>query len=201
MMPMQRRLAGCGFSTLRFGYASARADLAQNAERLAHFLEEQRFARVHLVGHSLGGVLALHATTCFALRAVHRVVMLGSPYQDSYTARELARHDWGRRVLGRTVPEWLACARGAIPDGVEVGVIAGTVALGMGALVVRSLPPPNDGVIRVEETAVGGMKASVQVGVSHSQMLVSRAVGRLVCRFLRHGEFASRATHSAESMA
>ena len=200
MLPMQRRLARSGFSTLRFGYASARADLTQNAACLARFIEEHRLTRVHLVGHSLGGVLALHATACFALRAVHRVVMLGSPYRDSYTARELARSDWGRRMLGKTVPDWLAAARRAIPDGVEVGVVAGTVAFGMGTFVVRSLPHPNDGVIRVEETAVAGMKANVQVGVSHSQLLVSRDVGRLVCRFLHHGDFEDRAVQPAESI-
>ena len=201
MMPLQLRLAQRGFRTERFGYASARADLEHNAACLARVVQAQRSERVHLVGHSLGGVLALHATTRFELRAVHRVIMLGSPYRDSYTARELARRDWGRRILGKTVPEWLAATRGAVPPEVEVGVIAGTVAFGLGTLVARSLPPPHDGVISVAETAVGGMKAAVQVGVSHSQLLVSREVGRLVCRFLQHGDFASQAVHPAESTA
>jgi len=38
---MQRRLARSGFSTLRFGYASARAYLTQNAACLARFIEER----------------------------------------------------------------------------------------------------------------------------------------------------------------
>lgn len=201
MIPLQVRLERCGFSGLRFGYASARESLTANAERLARVIEAEGFERVHLVGHSLGGVLALHATTCFALRAVHRIVMLGSPYRDSYTARELARRDWGRRALGRTVPEWLAAGRSAVPDGVEVGVIAGTVAFGLGTLVARELPRPNDGVISVSETQVGGMKASVQLGVSHSQLLVSQRVARLVCRFLREGCFEKAAVPVAQAVA
>ena len=201
MVPLQLRLQRCGFGCLRFGYASARDDLATNAERLARFIETAKLTRIHLVGHSLGGVLALHATTRFALRAVHRIVMLGSPYRDSYTARELARRDWGRRALGRTVPEWLAAERIAIPDGVEVGVIAGTVAFGLGALVARELPRPHDGVISVAETPVGGMKASAQIAVSHSQLVVSRRVGRLVCRFLRHGDFDVARVPSMEPVA
>ena len=201
MVPLQVRLERCGFSGLRFGYASARESLAANAERLARFIEARGSTRIHLVGHSLGGVLALHATTQFALRSVHRIVMLGSPYLDSYTARELARRAWGRRALGRTVPEWLAAERNAIPDGVEVGVIAGTVAFGMGTLVARKLPRPHDGVISVAETPVGGMKASVQIAVSHSQLVVSQQVARLVCRFLCNGHFEDAAVPTMESVA
>src|SRR5262245_59903810 len=201
MWPLQLRLARCGFDAVRFGYASARLDLAANAERLARFIEASRFARVHLVGHSLGGVLAMHATACFGLGSVHRVVMMGSPYRDSYSARALGRSNWGRRALGRTVPEWLDAARLAAPNGVEVGVIAGTVAFGLGTIVARGLPRPHDGVICVEETAVDGMKGCVQIAVSHSQMLLSSAVGGLVCPFLRHGSFESHAARTAESIA
>jgi pimeloyl-ACP methyl ester carboxylesterase len=192
MIPLQRRIVREGFSTVRFGYASARADLTANAERLARFIEAGRFARIHLVGHSLGGIVALHATASHALRAVHRVVMLGSPYRDSYAARELARSDIGRWMLGRTVPEWLGATRYSIPPSVEVGVIAGTVAFGLGTLVARGLPRPHDGVVSVAETSVSGMKASTQAAVSHSQMVLSRDVARLVSRFLLQGHFASQ---------
>jgi len=201
MIPLQRRLARDGFSTARFGYASMRADLTANAERLARFVEAAGCERIHLVGHSLGGIVALHATAVHALRAVHRVVMLGSPYCDSHAARELARSDIGRRMLGRTVPEWLDATRPTIPASVEVGVIAGTVEFGLGRLVVRGLPRPHDGVVSVAETMVGGMKASTQVPVSHSQMVVSQTVARLVSCFLLQGDFESRAdTRAVESV-
>lgn len=193
MLPLRYRLARCGFACTCFGYASARAGLDANAARLARSIETCGSDRVHLVGHSLGGALALHATASHALRRVHRVVMMGSPYRDSYAARVLARSDIGRRMLGQTVPEWLSCPRLAIPPGVEVGVIAGTVAFGLGAIVARDMPRPHDGVIRVAETAVDGMKESIEVAVSHSHLLLSKAVGRLVCSFLRHGQFAVEA--------
>ena len=201
MIPWQRRVARSGFRTLRFGYASARVDLTENAARLARFIEASGPGRIHLVGHSLGGVLALHATAIFALHAVHRIVMVGSPYRDSYAARELAQSHWGRRILGRTVPEWLGARRIAVPRHVEVGVIAGTVAFGLGALIVRGLPRPHDGVVSVEETAVNGMRATVQVAESHSQMLLSGRVGDLVCRFLQHGSFQAQAARAAELVA
>jgi len=191
MIPLQQRIARCGFRTLRVGYASVRAGLQQNAQHLARCIEQSGSARVHLVGHSLGGVLALHATASSALHSVQRIVMIGSPYRDSHAARRLARYRIGRWMLGQSVPQWLACAKLPVPEQVEVGVIVGTEVFGLGALIAPDLPRPHDGVVSVEETTVAGMKAAVHVPVSHSSMLVSAQVGRLACRFLRSGNFES----------
>lgn len=189
MIPLQRRLAYCGFRTLRVGYASASAGLRQNAECVAEAVRRLGAARVHLVGHSLGGVVALHAALRFGLSNVQRIVMIGSPYGDSHAARKLARSAFGRWMMGPCVPEWLACDKDPIPPTVEVAVIAGSVAFGLGVLIARDLPRPNDGLISVGETQVAGMKASTIIPVSHSYMLLSTAVARLSCRFLRTGTF------------
>ena len=201
MIPLQRRITRCGFRTLRVGYPSVRASLQQNAQHLAHCIERSGSARVHLVGHSLGGVLALYATASLALPAVQRIVMIGSPYRDSHAAHRLARFRLGRWMMGQSVPQWLACAKPAVPAQVEVGVIAGTKAFGFGALIAPDLPRPHDGVVSVEETSVVGMKAAVCVPVSHSFMLLSTQVGRLVCRFLRSGNFDSDTECSSEGPA
>jgi pimeloyl-ACP methyl ester carboxylesterase len=201
MIPLQQRIARCGFRTLRVGYASVRAGLQQNAQFLARCIEQSGSARVHLVGHSLGGVLALHATASLALHRVQRIVMIGSPYRDSHAARRLARLRLGRSMLGQCVPQWLACAKPLVPAQVEVGVIVGTAAFGLGALLAPDLPRPHDGVVSVEETSVPGMKAVVHVRVSHSYMLVSAKVGRLTCRFLRSGDFESDVERSPERSA
>ena len=52
------------------------------------------------------------------------------------------------------------------------------------------LPRPSDGVVSVAETAVPGMRDRIVLHVSHSGMLVSGAVARQVCAFLRDGAFA-----------
>lgn len=189
MLLLQRKLERAGFGCVRFGYRSARAGLAENSARLAAFVRALGRSRVHVVGHSLGGVLALHATATHALHEVHRIVMLGSPWRDSFAARKLGRHGFGRWMIGETVPQWLACARPSPPSGVEVGVIAGTMSAGLGMLFAPGMPKPHDGVIRVEETAVSGMSARTEAHVSHAGMLWSQRVGRLVTHFLLHGRF------------
>lgn len=189
MLLLQRRIERAGLRCVRFGYASARMGLEENSRCLASFVRALGSPRVCIVGHSLGGVIALHAAAAHALANVRRIVMMGSPYGDSYAARSLARWSFGRWMLGRTVPAWLAGTRPCPPQGVEVGVITGTLAVGLGTLVAPDMPRPHDGVIRAQETRVPGMTAHVELSVSHIGMAFSKRVGRLVVRFLLHGRF------------
>jgi hypothetical protein len=69
-----------------------------------------------------------------------------------------------------------------------LGVVAGTLPLGLGRALGR-LPGPNDGVVRVEETAVDGMTARALVPLGHSLLIVSGRVGQLAERFMRAGRF------------
>jgi pimeloyl-ACP methyl ester carboxylesterase len=186
---LQRKLERVGFRCTRFGYASGRAGLEENSARLAAFVRGLSESRVHLVGHSLGGVLALHSTRTHALRQVRRIVMIGSPWRDSFVARRMCRNRFGRGLLGKTVPQWLACAKPPAPDGVLVGAVAGTLASGLGRLFAPGMPRPHDGVIRVEETAVQGMAAYIELRVSHAGMLLSSCVAERVGQFLLHGRF------------
>lgn len=201
MMPLERRVGRLGFRTARFGYASTRANLEQNSAALARFIEGLACERVHLVGHSLGAVLALYAISSCRLSTVRRVLALGPPFVDSYAAHRLNRSGVGRWMLGACIPQWLECKRPAVPEGVEVGVIAGTVSLGMGTIVVPDLPRPNDGIVSVAETVVAGTKTRMEVPVSHSYMLLSRTVGALACNFLLGGSFESPRDRGAGAIA
>jgi pimeloyl-ACP methyl ester carboxylesterase len=191
MFVLERQLERAGFLCTRFGYASGRAGLEENSERLAAFVRGLGRREVYLVGHSLGGVVALHAAATHRLTQVRRIVLLGSPYRDCFVARRVGRMALGRRLVGRTVPQWLASAKPPAPPGTDVGVIAGTRAAALVMLLAPGMPRPHDGVIRTEETRVPGMAAYAEVPICHVGMVVSRRVGRLVARFLAHGRFGS----------
>jgi len=67
-------------------------------------------------------------------------------------------------------------------------VIAGSRPWGLGRLMMR-LPGTNDGVVRLEETEVVGMRDRIVLPVSHSGMLVSARVAREIAAFLERGAF------------
>jgi len=187
MLPLARRLEACGFAVKRHAYRSVSRGLRENAHELAVLCNRQA-ARLNLVGHSLGGLVIMTMLAEHAEIPVHRVVLLGSPYADSAAARGMERFGWSRGALGRTVRDWLSQPRPEVPQGVELGVVAGDHSFGLGRLFVP-LPAPNDGVVLLEETRVPGAKDAVVLPISHTVMLVSRAVAAAACAFLKTGRF------------
>lgn len=194
MRPLARHLTDAGFSVERFGYASCRSSLEHNTEALTETLGAARATPgpVHVLGHSMGGLVALSA--CLAAGAPTdgrpmRLVMLGSPYQGSHCASTLSQVPFLSSLFGHTLPEWLERPRPTPPAWLEVGVISGRLAQGLGRLFVPSLPEPNDGVVAVSETVVPGALDSICLEVSHMGMLVSEACAHQAGHFFEHGRF------------
>jgi pimeloyl-ACP methyl ester carboxylesterase len=187
---LARKLAAEGFRVYRFGYASVRKSLKDNAADLAHFAATIDAPQVHWLGHSLGGIVVFRALASGIVENQGRVVMLGSPLRGSAAGAHLARFDLGRAMVGHSILEWLGapCSRWALPN--ELGIIAGTSAVGLGRVFVPGLPKPNDGAVSVAETRIEGAKEHLELPVSHSGMLISSRVVRHAAHFLRRGSFA-----------
>lgn len=188
MRMMGRRLRRCGFLPVFFSYPSMRNSLSQNALLLSHFVANIAAPRIHFIGHSLGGLLALQMLAEYPDRRVDRVILAGSPYNRSCVATRLSRSAPGRYILGRSMRQWLGQAIPKWNDQYELGVIAGRRSVGGGRLISR-LPHPNDGVVTVEETRMPGASDEIVLNVSHSGMLLSIALTRQACSFLRSGHF------------
>jgi len=182
------RLKRRGYRVVCLSYPSMRARLSDNSARLASLVRSLAAPRVHLVGHSLGGLVVLHMLDQYPELPVGRVVLMGTPCLNCRAADGLAKGR-SRWILGKSLPQWLKQEqRGSVPR--EVGVIAGSLPIGLGRLFAR-LPNANDGVVTAEETRVPGMRDQVLLRVSHTQMLVSAAVASHVASFLRTGRFSA----------
>lgn len=205
------RLTSAGFPARPFGYASVRVGATDNASRLASFAlsfadrgtdpavgpasqSPAAARRLHLVGHSTGGVLLLRALADHPLLAqrVSRVVLLGSPYVGCQAAGAFTRLPGGRTLLGRTLGQWLAEPRPVPQARHEIGVIAGSQVLGLASLIV-DLPGVNDGVVTLEEARVPGARDLIVLPVAHSTMLLSKEVASEVAAFLSSGRFSATA--------
>jgi pimeloyl-ACP methyl ester carboxylesterase len=177
-----------------FGYPSVRGTLDENARLLADFVDEIAAGEcVHLVGHSLGGVLALRMLALNPDSPVRRVVCIGSPLCGSSAARMISQHEWGRAILGKSVVGGIAGLpasswAGNVVARHEVGTIAGTTSAGLGRLVTK-FDGPNDGTVAVAETELPHAKDRVNVAASHSTLVLSKEVASQVAAFLECGEF------------
>ena len=189
---LRRRLARAGFQPLQFHYHSVSEDLDAGADGLAAFVEDISGEPVHFVGHSLGGLIMVKLLERYGSERVGRLVGLASPFCGSAAGVKLARLPGGARVLGKAMAQVLEEAPGRRWDGRrELGIVAGSVPLGMGRL-LGSLALPHDGTVAVEETQLPGATDHIVLPATHFSMLWSRAVADQVVAFLRRGRFERR---------
>jgi pimeloyl-ACP methyl ester carboxylesterase len=187
MRPLAARLRAEGFAVETVDYASIVRGPTPCIEWLTQRLRNPGEADTHLVGHSLGGVIAVHAALAAGEGFRGRVVCLGSPLAGSATARRVSERRGFSALIGRSAA---VLARGidALPVGLQVGSVAGRRALGFGQLFHR-FEQPNDGSVAVAETCLPGLTDHVEVPVSHTGLVYSREVARLTAGFLRDGRF------------
>lgn len=184
MALVARRLEAAGFKPELFGYRTVQGGPEGTIPRLAACL---RKGRAHIVAHSLGGLVALATLGQEPTIGVGRVVCLGSPLSGSSAASGVAAHAWGQFALGRSVGLLRdGCAPCAA--GVEVGVVAGRMPVGLGRF-FAGFRGDNDGTVAVEETRVKGLSDHVTVRASHLGLLVSDDAAAQTVAFLRTGRF------------
>lgn len=188
MVALARRLEAAGFDCRCYSYPTLRLSLDENVARLGRHLAAQSARPLHLVGHSLGGVVVLKLLLERADVPPGRVVLLGSPLTGCHTGARLTQRPGGATLLGRSIGQWLTAPTPRWDGRRELGVIAGSAGFGMGRLVAPALPRPNDGAVAVAETELPGAAHTV-LPVTHSGMLVSRRVAEATARFLRRGRF------------
>ncbi|MEN8174913.1 MAG: alpha/beta fold hydrolase [Pseudomonadota bacterium] len=188
MSLLGRRLARQGFSVATFRYRSVRRSPAENAQHLAEVVRGFGDRTVHLVGHSLGGIVILHLIQLYPQLPIGRMVLIGSPVNGSFAARRLNALPGGRWLLGRSTRAGLLGGAPNALRGHEIGTLSGVGGIGLGRVLGR-LPTPNDGTVAVAETRLAGAADARTVRGSHLGLIAIREVAKLTGRFLRSGRF------------
>ena len=178
-----------GYHWHAFNYASTLLTMTEIGAALSAFIGELEAPRVHLVGHSLGGLAILRCLEAYPQLPPGRVVFLGTPSLTSHAANAVGRFRYGRTLMGHAVTEELLYAhQRSWTHERELGIIAGNQPLGLARLVV-DFQEANDGTVAVTETRLPGAKAHLVLPVSHTGMLLSARVAFETGQFLEHGHF------------
>lgn len=193
MIILRRRLSQCGFDCMNFRYQSLRRTPRENAINLNKFLGTIQANIIHLVAHSLGGIVLLHLFDNFPQQKPGRVVMLGTPIRGSEVAQKVISNRWLAHFLGRSVERGLLGDAPRWQTDRELGMLAGTEGFGIGkVLTLGKLQEPNDGTVRLASTCSSGFKDYLALPYSHHGMLFAKPVAQAVCRFLQSGSFEPR---------
>lgn len=185
LQPLALKLRRQGLEPTIFAYDSIWGGPEAAMPALVATIE--RMGAVHLVGHSLGGLMALEALSRAPHLPVERVVCLGSPLRGSLTARHMAAHAMLKHALGRS--------SGLLTRGfegwegkAEVGMVAGILPRGLGQL-VAPITGDSDGTVLLSETQLPGLTAHCTVRCGHTELAFVEEPARLAVTFLRTGAF------------
>jgi pimeloyl-ACP methyl ester carboxylesterase len=193
MWPISDRLEDAGFRVVRVGYKSINRTPDEILDEVSAQIDACCLALehpVHMVGHSLGGLLIRAYLAQKRPPTLGRVVLMGTPnggtpLVDRYQDR------WWLQMVGET-----ALALGTGPDSFPstlpppdypVGVIAGVAEPFDNESVI---PGPDDGLVPVESTKVEGMADFVLIETTHSEMRRDETVSNQTVAFLKTGAFA-----------
>src|SRR5215475_2636051 len=166
LIALRNRLERAGYSVELFDYASVFRGADASIERLARRAVAGAEKKVHFVGHSLGGLIALQALQREPDLIRGHVVCLGSPLRGSAVARGVARLPGGAFVVGKSLD--------ILRDGIRrwegkqpVGGIAGRLPIGFG-FAIGALTSPHDGTVSVAETELPGLADHCVIAATHT---------------------------------
>jgi len=195
MNRMADALSLAGFVVLNVDYPSRTGTIDELAESaVGAALRDATLApcpRVHVVAHSLGGILVRVYMANHVEPRLGRVVMLGPPNQGSEVVDRIGSWRLFKAING-PAGQQLGTASVAIPRQLgpptfELGVIAGRRSINW----INSLmiPGTDDGKVSIASTRVEGMADHCVLPVSHPFIMKDREAIRQTLYFLREGRF------------
>ncbi len=191
MALLRSRFRRLGYRVRQFRYRSMMLGLDENARRLKLFLDATGGDVLHVVAHSMGGVLVRQVFERYPDPRPGRLVAIGSPFLDCWVGRRFHRlHPvLGRLMIGQTVADHISSPIDPVWHGArDFGVLAGTYPFGIGA-VFGSHPRPSDGTVLLDETRLQGIRDHVTFRLNHFGMLFSKRCCAQIARFLTTGAF------------
>lgn len=172
-----------------FDYWSTLRSLDHNSERLFDYCQALDEHTVHLVGHSLGGLVVVNMLNRHNFDRPGRVVAIGSPFAHSESGKRFAKIPLLGKALGRSITQAHSREPMAYRGGREIGVIAAAKPRGPGKI-LGSMDAPHDGIVFAGETRLPGAKEILEMpDQTHTTSYFSRRAADRAADFLRDGKF------------
>ncbi|MFN7813832.1 MAG: esterase/lipase family protein [Planctomycetia bacterium] len=187
LTPLAWRLRDRGYRTDLWGYRNMWSSIQVLAGRFARTLAaldaDPRIDTLHLVTHSMGGIVGRAALDAYRPRKLGRFVMLAPPNRGSFVATAMAGS------LGRLLKPVAELSTSAdslvnslpVPADVEIGVIAAA----------------NDALVSEESTHPAVPHEHVTLPTWHTGLLFRRDTAELGADFLARGSFAAAGAAAA----
>ncbi len=183
LYPLARRVRRAGFETKLYGYPSIWWSNASHGKKLASVINDlaDRYERVHLVVHSMGGIVTRCALQQPMPANLGNIVMIAPPNQGSHVATQLTWiYGWLSPTLLelRDTPDSFVKRLGPVSPDHKVGILEAS----------------NDNVVRPGNTVVDGQTEHRIIRGWHTGVLWTRETAELTRNFLKTGSFGQAVT-------
>jgi triacylglycerol esterase/lipase EstA (alpha/beta hydrolase family) len=170
-----------GYKVYRFGYKSSTKPFEFNCQKLRAFVNSRREQTVHLVVHSMGGILSMR--TLPQIKKQGKLIMLGSPVNGSQAARAMTQKKWTSWMLKHATEP---LTNGVVnPKVMRSSLMISGTSNGIGiAKLITNLPKPNDGTVALIETQAQWINEQINVKTNHFRMLFHKKIKQLISKFL-----------------
>jgi len=179
------RLKKTDYQIKNFRYSTAGNSMDELSGQLKKFIKDEvKTPEYHLVAHSLGNVIIRNGFDEPYPDGLGRIVMLAPPNHPAKLAQKFGRlwpYRWFAGDSGQKLSDPAFYDALPVPD-VEFGIIAGDKGLPL-------LKGPDDGVVALRSTILGGMTDWVSVHRTHTLVMTAKETPRLALNFLREGRF------------
>ena len=193
MKKLAKHLNSEGYIAINQGYPSRAETIEELAKAAVRQGAEQcpEGHRLHIVTHSLGGILVRQYLSSNSIPNLGRVVMLGPPNQGSQVVDRLKGMP-GFGMVNGDAGKQLGTDDSSIPNQLgaanfELGIIAGSRTIN--PILSLMLPNPDDGKVSVENTKLAGMKDHIVLPVSHPFLMKNKRAIAQIIHFLKNGKF------------
>jgi len=197
MRKFENYLQTQGYITRNVDYPSSRYPIERLAEIIAEEVEDASESnaegRLHLAGHSMGGLVIRAMLKNYRPSNLGRVVMIGTPNNGSQVADFLKKVPLYKSAYGpagqQLVTDQSTFAHIFGPVDFELGIIAGTRTIDPVSSLIIGHRNANDGKVTVESTRLIGTADHIAIVANHTFIPSSKIMWAQALSFLRDGKF------------
>lgn len=205
MEDLARDLMQQGYAVVNWCYASMAQDITASAEQLHQIYDMNApyYDQVHLVTHSMGGLVVRRLLALTALEKLGAIVMIAPPNNGARIAHRIITHPLLRNIVATPIVRWFfgpaawemqdpqhIRATCATPKS-RVLVIAGTLPFHacspLSFIGIWWLRPPHDGTLVLEETFLSESSQVITIPAPHDLIASDTRTVEVVRQFLADG--------------
>jgi len=190
---MQEALEEQGYKVANLGYPSRRFPIEALAEKAIELALRECGSNIeiHIVTHSMGGILVRQYLDQNKIPLLSHVVMLAPPNKGSELVDVFGGFP-GYKLLNGKAGLQLGTDENSLPRMLgdadfDLGIIAGTRSFNF--ILSSIIPGKDDGKVSVKATRLNGMHDHITMPVTHTFMMNNKRVISQVIHYLDKGEF------------